>query len=189
VGDTVTFASSTVKDPEGAAVTRAWDLDGDGNFTDGTGVSETRRFTSAGTFVVRLRASDPSGATATFAKAIVVTRTGGDGASSGGGGGVTLPPVIGAGKPKVVGLKVVRRGGVSFATFRLPKVTRIAVKLERRRVAAAGYAKVRSLRAKVFKAGKRQIRLGALTAGKYRVRLTLRSGGRSAVVTKVFTIR
>ena len=47
----------------GAGLTYAWDLDGDGQFGDATGASPTHAF-PAGTYTVRLRVTDASGATA-----------------------------------------------------------------------------------------------------------------------------
>ncbi|HMN97889.1 MAG TPA: PKD domain-containing protein [Miltoncostaeaceae bacterium] len=189
-GDVVTFNSSTVRDPEGSAVTRAWDLDGDGNYTDGAGVAETRRFTEPGTYVVRLRASDSNGATATFARAVTVTRLGGGAAA--GPGGVALPgrsTIRRPAKPRLVSFKVVRRSGVAFATFRLPQYVRIATRLDRKRVVTAGFVKVRTTKLKAFRAGKRQIRLGRLTSGSYRLRFVLRQPtGQGAVIVKTFRI-
>ncbi|MEA2457619.1 MAG: hypothetical protein QOC95_591 [Thermoleophilaceae bacterium] len=47
----------------GAGLTYAWDLDGDGQFGDATGASPTHAF-PAGTYAVRLRVTDSSGASA-----------------------------------------------------------------------------------------------------------------------------
>ena len=58
-GDTVTFSSPTVADPEGGEVTRAWDLDGDGVFTDATTPTATFEVCRRGTYTVRLAGVRP----------------------------------------------------------------------------------------------------------------------------------
>src|SRR5204863_9515537 len=54
---------SRAGDPDGGTMqlAQAWDLDGDGNFDDGTGDVATRSF-DEGTHVVRLRVTDGDGA-------------------------------------------------------------------------------------------------------------------------------
>jgi plastocyanin len=56
-GQVVHFDASASHDAEGP-VTYAWDLDGDGQFDDGTGVTASRSYTSAGTVTVALRVTD-----------------------------------------------------------------------------------------------------------------------------------
>jgi PKD domain-containing protein len=63
-GATVTFDSSASSDPDGTIVAREWDLDDDGAFDDGTGVTASRTFATTGTHVVRLRVTDDKGLTA-----------------------------------------------------------------------------------------------------------------------------
>ena len=48
-------------DPQGEALTHAWDLDNDGAFDDGTGSSAQTRFNAAESRVVRLRVTDAAG--------------------------------------------------------------------------------------------------------------------------------
>ena len=55
VGATVTF-KSTSTDSDGTIVSQAWDLDNDGQFNDGTGLTATTAFTTPGPHVVRLEA-------------------------------------------------------------------------------------------------------------------------------------
>ena len=93
-GTRITFSSSGVADPEGGPITRAWDLDGDGAFSEGTGVTASREFSAAGAYVVRLSAADAFGATAVFPIPVVVSRTGDVSIGVGGGG---TGAVIGAG--------------------------------------------------------------------------------------------
>jgi YD repeat-containing protein len=57
----VSFSAAASTDPEGAALTYAWDLDGDGQFDDATGVTAARTYTVAGAYTVSVRATDPGG--------------------------------------------------------------------------------------------------------------------------------
>ena len=61
VGDVVTL-TDTSRDPDGSIVARAWDLDADGTFDDGTGGSATTTFATPGEHVVRLQVTDDRGA-------------------------------------------------------------------------------------------------------------------------------
>jgi PKD repeat protein len=62
--ETVTF-TNTSRDPDGDATitARAWDLDNDGQFDDGTGPTATTSYTTTGTKTVRLQVTDNGGAT------------------------------------------------------------------------------------------------------------------------------
>jgi PKD repeat protein len=62
---TVNFDGTGSTDPEGSGLAYAWDLDGDGQFDDSTAAQPTFTYSSAGTYLVRLRATDPGGATDT----------------------------------------------------------------------------------------------------------------------------
>src|SRR4051812_32270978 len=59
-GDTVELAAVGVHDPDGDAVSAAWDLDGDGTF-ETTGDSAQTSFRTPGAHPVPLRPADPSG--------------------------------------------------------------------------------------------------------------------------------
>ena len=71
VGQSVTFTDTSI-DADGAVAARAWDLNDDGSFNDGTGAGATRTFTAAGTHAVRLRVTDDDGAQATAVRQVVV---------------------------------------------------------------------------------------------------------------------
>ena len=58
---TIHFDASETTDPNDETLTYAWDLDGDGAYDDGTGVTISRTYTSAGPFSVGLRVTDELG--------------------------------------------------------------------------------------------------------------------------------
>jgi PKD repeat protein len=59
----VQFSAAGSTDPDAVDTLRyEWDLDGDGAFDDSTAVNPTYAYTEAGTYVVRLRVTDPKGA-------------------------------------------------------------------------------------------------------------------------------
>jgi plastocyanin len=60
-GTEVTFTDAST-DADGAIVSRAWDLDDDGEFDDGTGAQVTRTYPTPGTRSVGLRVTDDDGA-------------------------------------------------------------------------------------------------------------------------------
>ena len=57
----VQFDGTTSSDPNGDALTYAWDLDGDGDYDDSTAARPTRSYGAAGAVTVRLRVTDPGG--------------------------------------------------------------------------------------------------------------------------------
>nr|WP_281385999.1 PQQ-dependent sugar dehydrogenase [Nocardioides luti] len=61
----VQLDASGSTDPDGDALSYAWDLDGDGQFDDATGAKVTRTFTREINYRVGVRVSDPSGASDT----------------------------------------------------------------------------------------------------------------------------
>jgi uncharacterized repeat protein (TIGR01451 family) len=63
----VNFNSNGSSDPEGGPLTYAWDLDGDGQFDDGTGATATYTYTQPGTYTARLRVTDDQNQSATSA--------------------------------------------------------------------------------------------------------------------------
>jgi PKD repeat protein len=59
-------------DPEGAALTYAWDLDGDTQLDDATGATVSQTYTTKGTRQVTVRVTDSFGATSTALVSITV---------------------------------------------------------------------------------------------------------------------
>ena len=73
-GATVTLNGAASSDPDGPIAKYEWDLDGNGSYetNGGTKSSTTRSFASAGEYVVGLRVTDGSGATATTTRTVTV---------------------------------------------------------------------------------------------------------------------
>ncbi|WP_447007282.1 ThuA domain-containing protein [Saccharothrix isguenensis] len=71
---TVRFDSSGSRDPDGAAITLAWDFDGDGT-TDSTEATPSHTYTANGNYTARLTVTDADGKSATANVAIVVGNT------------------------------------------------------------------------------------------------------------------
>jgi glucose/arabinose dehydrogenase len=72
---TVQFDGRGSSDPEGGALTYAWDLDGDGSYDDGTSSQASWTYTASGTYTVRLQVTDPQGVKGTASQTITVGNT------------------------------------------------------------------------------------------------------------------
>ena len=70
-GQQVSFADTST-DADGTIASRAWDLDDDGSFDDGSGSSAQAGFAAAGTYTVRLQVTDDDGAPAIASRQVVV---------------------------------------------------------------------------------------------------------------------
>ena len=68
--DDLTF-TSTSTDPEGLPLTIAWDLDNNGSY-EASGPTASRRFTTSGSYPVKIRVTDASGVSVTATRTIVV---------------------------------------------------------------------------------------------------------------------
>ncbi|MGH2635976.1 MAG: PQQ-dependent sugar dehydrogenase, partial [Actinomycetota bacterium] len=68
----VSFDGRSSSDPEGDALTYAWDLDGDGQYDDSSSATPSRTYTQGGVVTVGLRVTDPSGAPDTDSVVITV---------------------------------------------------------------------------------------------------------------------
>ncbi|MFB6228338.1 MAG: S8 family serine peptidase [Halobacteriales archaeon] len=71
--DPVTFDASGSEDLDGDVVTYEWDLDGDGEYDDATGIETDAVFTPAGEVTVGLRVIDDAGGTNTTVTTLTVT--------------------------------------------------------------------------------------------------------------------
>ncbi len=71
----VAFDGTASSDPDGDALTYAWDLDGDGAFDDGSAATASFTYTQPGTYTATLRVTDPSGATGTSSVTISAGNT------------------------------------------------------------------------------------------------------------------
>ena len=75
VPTTVTFNASTSTDPEGRALVFSWDLNGDGQFTDGPNSPSTSfTYTAAGTYLAKVRVVDSYGAASTAQVKITIKK-------------------------------------------------------------------------------------------------------------------
>jgi glucose/arabinose dehydrogenase len=72
---TVAFDGSASSDPDGDALTYAWDLDGDGAFDDAAAATAGFTYTQPGTYTATLRVTDPSGASGTSSVSISAGNT------------------------------------------------------------------------------------------------------------------
>ena len=68
----VDFDGSRSSDPEGGALTYAWDLDGDGQYDDATGVTASRTYANPGDVTVGLKVTDTEPTSGTASKVINV---------------------------------------------------------------------------------------------------------------------
>jgi PKD repeat protein len=64
---------STSTDVEGALTAQSWDLDGDGQFDDGSGAAVSPVFATAGTYQVALQVTDSDGVARTISHAVTVS--------------------------------------------------------------------------------------------------------------------
>jgi PKD repeat protein len=71
VGEAATI-TSTARDPDGPIASQSWDLDGDGQFDDGTGPVVSMAYPTAGARGIHLRVTDSRGAVATASGVIDV---------------------------------------------------------------------------------------------------------------------
>ncbi|PSQ42505.1 hypothetical protein BRD17_08365 [Halobacteriales archaeon SW_7_68_16] len=71
-GEAGTLSASGSKDPDGSIAGYEWDLDGDLDFADATGMTISTTFDEAGTHVITLRATDDDGSTDTVERVVTV---------------------------------------------------------------------------------------------------------------------
>jgi PKD repeat protein len=86
LGQSVSF-NSTSSDPDGDSLAHAWDLDGDGEFDDGTGTFASRSYNQPGTRAVSLRVTAGGKSAVATVNVVIQTVAGQPGGGGGGGGG------------------------------------------------------------------------------------------------------
>ena len=67
------FSADGSSDPDGDAITYAWDLDSDGAYDDGTGFTAVGFFEDNGSYTVHLRVTDAKGASSTASRTVTIT--------------------------------------------------------------------------------------------------------------------
>ncbi len=72
----VNFSGLGSTDPNGDPLTYAWDLDDDGAYDDSTSATPSRTFTTPGSYLVRLRVTDPGGLSNTTQVTVTATASG-----------------------------------------------------------------------------------------------------------------
>lgn len=108
VGAPVTF-TATASDPDGTVAAIDWDIDGDGQFDDGTGAVVTRSFGTSGSRVVSVRATDNAGVATIAFRTIEVT---GPSQGAAPAGGAPTTAASSARLPKLNPFPIVRIRGV-----------------------------------------------------------------------------
>ncbi len=72
-GTVVNVSAASSRDPGNDIVSYAWDLDGDGQYDDATGVNASLTASSVGTYVVGLQVTDADGAVSTDSATVTIT--------------------------------------------------------------------------------------------------------------------
>jgi hypothetical protein len=72
-GTVVNLSAASSSDPGNDIVSYAWDLDGDGQYDDATGVNASLTAATPGTYVVGVQATDADGAVSTDSATITIT--------------------------------------------------------------------------------------------------------------------
>ena len=72
VANQPTLFTSTSSDPDGTVTEEVWDLNGDGSYDNGRGVSALRAFAEAGNYVVGLRVTDDAGLVSFYSQSLTV---------------------------------------------------------------------------------------------------------------------
>jgi len=72
-GSVVSFSAAGSSDPDGDALTYAWDLDLDGSYDDATGSTATRTFGDNGIYTVRVLVSDSKGGSAVASATVTIS--------------------------------------------------------------------------------------------------------------------
>jgi dipeptidyl aminopeptidase/acylaminoacyl peptidase len=158
VGDVATFAVAAA-DSDGTTAAPQWDLDGDGEFDDATGVAANLQLTEDREYTVRVRVVDDEGAVAFASSAIRPTP-------------VVTPPVV-----DPVPLPRLEILGVRASSNALPRALRRGLAL---RVAAAGAVRATVTARLLAPLGRRLGLRGTVGSG----RATLTGAGSQRIVLR-----
>jgi hypothetical protein len=130
-GQAVAF-TSTSADPDGDALSEAWDLDGDGAYDDATGHSASRSFPGPGSYPVALRVTAGGESATSFGTAVVAAAQGpggsqgGDSGGRGGSGGRGRPALLAPFPVVAIGGRLTRAGArLTLLTVRGPVGARV----------------------------------------------------------------
>jgi len=148
-GDSVDL-TSTSSDIEGPLATLSWDLDGDGNFGDGSAAQIRQPFPQPGTYDIGLQVTDSDGTVSTVRKQVVVAAppppppppppappaasppTGGNTAPSGGSSPTLVTPRLRLMSPfpvvRIAGTVLPHGARISVLSVRAPRSSRIRVR-------------------------------------------------------------
>jgi len=173
-GDDVEFVA-TSSDPDSAIASQVWDLDGDGQFDDASGVTAGRSFAAPGSHRVGLRVTDANGA----ADVEWLTVTVGARLASASGLGLMSPfPVV-----RIIGRSTARAARIKLLIVRsAPRTAKATVRCRGEGCGRRGQSKmVRSGRVR-FRAFERLLAAGV------RIRIFVTQRGRIGKYTS-FTIR
>jgi plastocyanin len=197
-GSAVTLDASSSMDPNGQALTYAWDFDGDGTFEEtSTSATVVHAFPAPGSFTVGLRVTDsnddavgPESSTAVQTITIVPRASGPGGGDSGGGGPAYVAPVVKISPPRRLARRTVLRRGVAVRAS-ASKAGLAAATLRRGRLTvgrgSAGFvaAGTRTLTIRLTAAGRRSLRRGRPKSLRLTVVLTDAAGNDSRATVAV----
>jgi hypothetical protein len=175
---------STSTDFEGPLAALSWDLDGDGNFGDGSGPQVRQPFTRAGTYEIGLRVTDSDGARSTVRKQVVVGAPAPSALGGSSDGTVTRRPRLMSPFPivRIAGTILPGAARISVLSVRAPRGARVLARCAGRGCPVRSIARTSTTRLIRFRRFERRLRVGT------RLRLFVRQEDRIGKYTS-FVIR
>jgi hypothetical protein len=173
VNQPVLFTSAS-SDPDGALTEQVWDLNGDGSYDNGGGVTALRTFADPGTYVIGLRVTDDAGLVSFSSQTVtVLAAAGGSVTTQKSGPRVLSPfPVV-----RIAG-RITKRGTrVRLLRVSAPAGTRVSVRCTGRSCPFSKRVRTISTSAKSLTASVRVRRLERLLLPGVRVRVYVTKGG------------